>query len=233
MQRGVILVKTAMISIFMLGMCSSVSAVQANSLESFGIKTLTSPTQNPTLANLNLKTAITNQGMVYFDESKGVYFTNVMPVEKVGNELKLVDRKTIAEFVKNIPFAIEHKAPNEKIMVTMFTDITCGWCQKVHANIDNYTRAGISFRFILFPRAGLQSEVAQQMSTIIESDHPYELLQAAFTGQYISSTELSPKVSSHYYSGIGINVGGTPTMVLNGRPIEGYLEPEQILQAVR
>jgi thiol:disulfide interchange protein DsbC len=40
----------------------------------------------------------------------------------------------------------------------VFTDIDCGYCRKLHAQIGEYMKEGISVEYLFFPRAGLNSE---------------------------------------------------------------------------
>ncbi|WP_223678430.1 thioredoxin fold domain-containing protein [Escherichia fergusonii] len=59
--------------------------------------------------------------------------------------------------------SIDYKSPNEKYRLAIFTDITCGYCQKLHHDLKSYLDAGISIKFLAFPRAGLNSVVAGNM----------------------------------------------------------------------
>lgn len=234
MRHGVISLKTLGFVLASLATFSGMANAEPNqTIRDLGAKELYPVMQNPALENISLKTAITDHGMIYFDEQRGIYLTQVMPLEKVDGEFKYADAQLIQDFVKQIPEPIVIKAPNEKIEVTMFTDITCGWCQNVHQNIDKYLSKGISFRFVLYPRDGLKGQVARQMTTIIESADPAQTLQAAFNGQYITpALAVNKTVEAHFEAGEGIMVKGTPTFVLDGRPFEGRLLPEQIIDAL-
>ncbi|MEH6453685.1 MAG: disulfide isomerase DsbC N-terminal domain-containing protein, partial [Psychromonas sp.] len=50
---------------------------------------------------------------------------------------------------------IVYQANNEKYVINVFTDPTCGYCQKLHAQIDDYNKLGITIRYLAFPRGGL------------------------------------------------------------------------------
>ncbi|MEY3879869.1 MAG: hypothetical protein RIQ94_664, partial [Pseudomonadota bacterium] len=45
-----------------------------------------------------------------------------------------------------------------KYTVTIFTDIDCGYCRKLHSEIDQYLAQGITIQYLFFPRAGKGSE---------------------------------------------------------------------------
>ena len=50
---------------------------------------------------------------------------------------------------------ITYKAENEKYVVNVFTDITCGYCRKMHAEMADYNARGITFRYLAYPRSGI------------------------------------------------------------------------------
>ena len=233
MRHGVIFLRTLISLTFCVASYAHAGKGE-DTLLSLGAKPGSPLMSNPALQNLNLKTAFTDKGLVYFDEDKGIYFTTTKPFIEKDGQMSFVDAGLYEHYVNNVQNAIIAKSPNEKIMVTMYTDITCGYCQSVHNNLQNYLNQGISFRFLLFPREGLQSQVAKQMSTIIESSNPLEQLQAAFQGQFVQPAPfVSEKIVAMYESGNGIDLGGTPFFVINGRPFEGRLLPEQIIDAVK
>ncbi len=53
---------------------------------------------------------------------------------------------------------IEFKAKDEKYVVTAFTDITCGYCRKMHKQMDDYNSRGITFRYLAYPRSGIKDQ---------------------------------------------------------------------------
>ena len=45
-----------------------------------------------------------------------------------------------------------------KHTVTVFTDIDCGYCRKLHSQIADYNRLGITVDYLFYPREGIGSE---------------------------------------------------------------------------
>lgn len=200
-------------------------------LNKFGL-TVYVDSQHELLKDLTLKTALTDQGPIYYSEEKEIFFTQTLPMTIRSEQLSLVDLELFDYVAKNIPNTIDKVAENEKVVVTMFTDFTCGWCQKVHDEIDTYLAAGISFRFVLFPRNGLQrDQVANMMSTIVQSEDPYQTMQKVFKEQYIHSSPISPIIQNNFNVAMQLGVSSTPAFVINGYPHEGYMTPEQILKS--
>ncbi|MDF9399134.1 thioredoxin fold domain-containing protein [Vibrio sp. 1180_3] len=230
MRHGAIFHSLVIAGLFTLTANSALASDIEQYLNSEGVEVYQS-SQNAELSSLNLTTLITNQGVIYVDKEKGVFLTGATPLKLTDNSLSLVSQADFKRYIDTIPNKIVHKAENEKAVVQMFTDISCGWCQKVHENIDDYTQAGITIEFMLYPRYGLTDTTAKTMSTIAESTAPYMLLQAAFKGEYIAGSEISPVVQEHFKAGRALGVGGTPAFFIKGYPFEGYLTPKQILAA--
>ena len=42
---------------------------------------------------------------------------------------------------------IVYKAPKEQHVITVFTDITCGYCRKLHEQMADYNALGITVRY--------------------------------------------------------------------------------------
>ena len=45
-----------------------------------------------------------------------------------------------------------------KNTITVFTDIDCGYCRKLHNEIGKYNKLGIRVRYLAYPRAGIGSD---------------------------------------------------------------------------
>src|SRR5262249_8066606 len=44
-----------------------------------------------------------------------------------------------------------------KYKITVFTDLDCGYCRKLHSQIAEYNKLGIEVDYLFFPRSGLNS----------------------------------------------------------------------------
>ena len=111
---------------------------------------------------------------------------------------------------------IIYKAPQEKHVITVFTDITCGYCHKLHEEMSDYNALGITVRYLAFPRQGLQSQTEQDMKAI-------------WCGKGIQPASCQVDISKHYTLGVQFGVNGTPAMVLsNGYVLPGYQGPKEL-----
>ena len=126
---------------------------------------------------------------------------------------------------------IVYKAPQEKHVVTVFTDITCGYCHKLHEQMKDYNALGITVRYLAFPRQGLSSQAEKDMRSIWCMADRNKAFDDAMKGADISPATCKTDISKHYQLGVQFGIQGTPAIVLqDGTIVPGYLKPEEMLQ---
>lgn len=116
--------------------------------------------------------------------------------------------------------------------VTVFTDIDCGYCRKLHRQIDAYNERGIEVRYLFFPRSGPDTESWFKAESVWCADDRNSALTQAKSGASIDSVECSPTpVEEHYQLGRSIGIRGTPAIVAQGGElIPGYVSPNELLE---
>ncbi|ASK33379.1 protein-disulfide isomerase [Alcanivorax sp. N3-2A] len=122
----------------------------------------------------------------------------------------------------------------QKAEIYAFTDITCGYCRKLHRHIEQYTAEGITVHYLAFPRGGPDSQSAKDMRHIWCDAKPAEALTAAKLTNAISEAKLgecAESVDREYQMGINFGVRGTPAIYSpDGVQLGGYVTPEQLNQ---
>lgn len=129
-------------------------------------------------------------------------------------------------------------ASDEQAVVTVFTDISCAYCQLFHQEVVRLNELGITVRYLAFPREGLRSATASQMAAVWCGSQPHDALGQAFQGMGMPSASdqgrCGDAVSRGFELGQRMGVRGTPAIVLpNGELGAGYLSAEQLAEAVR
>lgn len=121
------------------------------------------------------------------------------------------------------------KAPQEKYKITVFTDIDCGYCRKLHSQIGEYNRLGITVRYIGFPRAGIPSSSYDKLVAVWCADDPKAALtEAKHDGKLEMRTCPNP-IEKHYALVKKFGLHGTPAIVLqDGTLIPGYVPPTEL-----
>jgi thiol:disulfide interchange protein DsbC len=118
-----------------------------------------------------------------------------------------------------------------KYTVTVFTDIDCGYCRKMHSQMAAYNKEGIKIRYLLFPREGLGSESFNKAVSVLCADNRQEAMTKAKRGEAIETRSCDNPVQAQYELGQKIGVRGTPSMILeDGEMLPGYVPPTQLAQ---
>jgi thiol:disulfide interchange protein DsbC len=119
-----------------------------------------------------------------------------------------------------------------KYTVTVFTDIDCGYCQKLHKEIKDYNDLGIRVRYLMFPRAGIGSKSFDKAVTVMCSDNPNDALTRSKAGEKLEKKECDNPVEQHWALGKSLGVNGTPSIFLqSGDMLPGYV-PAQRMSAI-
>ena len=117
-----------------------------------------------------------------------------------------------------------------KHTVTVFTDVDCPYCARMHQQMADYNRLGIGIRYTAFPRAGIGSPTFDKMVSVWCAEDQRAAMTDAKAGIAIDRARCSNPVSEHYEAGRAIGVTGTPAIVLeSGELIPGYVPPPELL----
>lgn len=123
---------------------------------------------------------------------------------------------------------------NPKYRVTVFTDVECGFCRRLHSQIAEYNRLGIAVEYVAFPRMGLGSEDYRTMVSVWCASDRRKALTDAKNGKPVPRKNCTNPVAIHYDIGQRIGLTGTPLIVTEGGGIiSGYLAPRDLLERLR
>ncbi|MGH8481210.1 MAG: DsbC family protein [Nevskiaceae bacterium] len=125
---------------------------------------------------------------------------------------------------------IEFAPKDPKYFVTVFTDIDCGYCRKLHAEMKQYNDAGIGIRYVFYPRSGPNSPSFEQAKSVWCSGDRREALTQAKRGVHITAPPSCPNpVQQHYAAGEAIGINATPTLILpDGEVVRGYVRAQPL-----
>ena len=138
-------------------------------------------------------------------------------IEKLGEETMIV-------------FAPE----NTEHTITVFTDVDCGYCVKLHNDMAALHDYGIKVRYLAFPRAGASSKTYDKMVSVWCSDDPQDAMTRAKQREQIELKKCVNPIDDHYEMGQLVGVNGTPTLILeNGEIYPGYAPPEHLIKVLR
>lgn len=182
---------------------------------------------------------------------EAVYGAQILYVSSDGRYLlegDLYDLKTRTNLSENLRQVGRAKVVNDidpksmiifaaekpKYTITAFTDIDCGYCRKMHRQIDEYNELGITMRYLAYPRSGADTESYYKAVSVWCADDRKAAMTEAKSGKTPPRRECDNPVKQHMVAAQGVGVSGTPTLVLeNGRVIPGYVEPARLLQILQ
>jgi thiol:disulfide interchange protein DsbC len=169
---------------------------------------------------------ITNRGVLY-STADGKYLVQgtLLDLKKKENLTELAMGKVRKAGIKQFEDSmIVYPAKNEKYKVTIFTDITCGYCRKLHRELDDYLAAGITIQYLAFPRAGLQGKGYQDLKNIwCAADNAQALTDAKAGSDVASVADCDMPVKEQFELGKSLGITGTPAIILeDGSLIPGY-----------
>lgn len=155
----------------------------------------------------------------------------------VRNKVDLTERKrnvarkaALAQVPRDKRIIFE---PEEvKHRITVFTDIDCGYCRRLHQEMADYNARGIAVEYLFFPRAGLGSESFQKAVNVWCAPDRKVAMTRAKAGETLEKRECETPIAENYafVPRIGLD-GATPTMVAeDGTVLPGYLPADALLQ---
>lgn len=128
---------------------------------------------------------------------------------------------------------ITFKAENSKYKVSVFTDIDCGYCRKLHSEMEQYMAEGISVQYLFFPRAGKGSESYNKAVTVWCADDRHAALTSAKQGEQMEQKTCENPVDAHMQLGVDFEATGTPMIVTEkGNVFPGYIPAKRLARAL-
>ncbi|MGE6244723.1 DsbC family protein [Psychrobacter proteolyticus] len=135
--------------------------------------------------------------------------------------LKAVDKKDMVIY----PAKGETKA-----VIYAFTDADCGYCRKLHSEMDDINARGIEVRYLAWPRS---QESVPKMEAIWCSQDRKAAMDQAKNGANIQAPSCTNPVQEHMALGSRLGVRGTPAVFTEtGQQVGGYLPAAELAQAV-
>lgn len=126
------------------------------------------------------------------------------------------------------PSSVKHR-----YTVTIFTDLECIYCQKLHAQIDKMNQLGIKVRYVAFPKSGRNTPGYDSLVSVWCAPDRKGALNEAMLGRVKSLKCPNHLVDKQFNLGALAGVTGTPTFVVEGKLLPGYFEPKELLDIVQ
>jgi thiol:disulfide interchange protein DsbC len=120
-----------------------------------------------------------------------------------------------------------------KRTLTVFTDVDCPYCARLHQEVPKLTQAGVKVRYLLYPRAGKESETYRRSVAVWCAADRAKAFGIATNGGKLEMKSCTNPVEESVRLGKEVDVEGTPTIVLDdGRILPGYAPAADLLAAL-
>jgi thiol:disulfide interchange protein DsbC len=156
--------------------------------------------------------------------------TNNNITEEHRRELRV---KAISAFPESEMLIFGPKDP--KYTVTVFTDVDCPYCRKLHAQIAEYNRLGIRVRYLLYPRTGPNTTSWTKAEQVWCSTDRNAALTRAKLGEELKTKPCADNpVAKSYALGQDFALEGTPAIIMaDGEMLPGYVPPDVLAQHLK
>lgn len=124
---------------------------------------------------------------------------------------------------------------NPKYTITVFTDIDCGYCRRLHSQIAEYNRLGISVRYLFYPRSGPNTESWHKAEAVWCSANRNDALTRAKNDEPVKAPKCPAGVIARDWElGHKLAVEGTPAILLpSGEMLPGYSPPAELARYLK
>jgi len=142
-------------------------------------------------------------------------------------------RQTMNQYAKNGGL-IQYAAKGEqKAAIDVFTDIDCGYCRKLHREMDQLNELGITVNYYGFPRSGPGTESFRKYVSVWCAEDSQAAMDSAKSGGAVKTADCANPVAEQYNLGRLVGVTGTPAIVLeDGTLMPGYVPAKTLARGL-
>ena len=138
-------------------------------------------------------------------------------------------RKELIAGVSPSDMAIFPAQGKRKAVITVFTDVDCTYCRKLHKEVPQMNKMGVEVRYLAYPRGGVGSPGYDKLVTAWCSTNRQDAITRMKRGEELPPKTCENPVAHEYELGHLAGLSGTPAIVLeDGRMVGGYLSADQL-----
>ena len=190
--------------------------------------------QIQSVAGTELYQGVIDGQLLYFTaDGKYILQGDLIDVESKTNLTELKRQAIKQQQLANLDQTemIIYRPEQVKHTLTVFTDIDCGYCRKLHQQMDDYLALGIEIRYMAFPRSGPGTASYQKAINVWCASDRQKALTEAKLGETIDSPQCQHPIDQHLQLGMKLGVRGTPALfTASGELLPGYIPPKRLIQ---
>ena len=184
---------------------------------------------------------VINGPLLYATDDGGYFFLNgdlhqvsVSGAVNLTEERRSLARKEQLAAVSLEDMVVFSPKGETRDYVSVFTDVTCFYCQKLHREVDQLTAKGVEVRYLAFPRGGINSDGAKKLATAWCADDQQTTLTELKAGMDLPVNDCADSpIAAQYQLGQEMGVSGTPAIITSsGMMIPGYRPAADLIVAL-
>jgi len=180
---------------------------------------------------------IISEGQVYYVDSTASFLFDGSLVD-LKNRNNLTEQSMLAQNLRYIDaigednmLIYKNAETAPKRSMSVFTDLGCPFCQRLHSELDILLDAGVSIRYLLYPRDGLNTQAHKNLENVWCANDPHAALTAAKSGQLAPVESCDNPIEQHVALARQLGITATPMIYLDdGQRINGYLDAQTLLE---
>ena len=138
-------------------------------------------------------------------------------------------RKALIAGVSLNDMAVFPALGHRKAVITVFTDVDCGYCRKLHLEVPAMNKMGVEVRYLAYPRSGIGSPSYAKLVTAWCSTNRQDAITRMKRGEELPQKTCDNPVAHEYELGQLAGLTGTPAIVLeDGRMLPGYVTADEL-----
>jgi thiol:disulfide interchange protein DsbC len=174
------------------------------------------------------------------DNGRFVLIGDLIDLETAKNLTEVSRRSLIVNKINAIAsedMVIFPAVSNEKSVLNVFTDVSCAYCAKLHEEVHFLQEAGITVRYIPFPRGGNKGPGytgLKQVWCAEDRQLAMGVAKGTESGE-LGSADCAKgnMVDRGFELGNNLGVAGTPALFLNdGEKINGYMPHQRLIPKI-
>ena len=171
------------------------------------------------------------------ENGRYILIGDLIDLERAHNITEASRRRLIIGKIAQIPpsdMVVFPAVSNEKTVLNIFTDVTCGYCKKLHEEIHFLQEAGITVRYLPYPRGGSRGPGYTGLKQVwCANDRQLAMGIAKGTEKgRLGNADCSAAdiVDRGFALGNNLGIAGTPALYTSqGEKISGYVPHEQLI----
>ncbi|MBX2879141.1 MAG: DsbC family protein [Granulosicoccus sp.] len=182
---------------------------------------------------------LVSDGQIYYVSADGAYIFDGDLIDMAERRNLTTERKgslhlELINSVSEDNMLVYNTPDDSDRAITVFTDVSCGYCRKLHAELDELLDGGVKVRYLMFPRAGIGSQAHKDLESVWCADNPQEAMTTAKSGGSVMPASCENPIESHVALAEKVGLRGTPLIYLdNGQMIPGYRSAAELVKMIQ